>query len=337
MSRTRKMHIESTGANVVSHWKTIGLAGAIVFAALTSRGMAQTPASSLTNCQKVVKTETGKYLKKRQAAISACLQKAATRIVKSNLSLDNLTAKLCVTQFRKLNDSRNIGASLVERMAANIKKKCEPGNPGVLHTFNDISGVMNVVPQPLKTTNINSWCQRFGGDGSVDSVQEWIDCLTGAHSCDADSGISVQYPRAIEWLGLVNTAIGVLPAPPMTDPNRNTDAAAAVTALKSKLDGPVVDNLPDIECGVTPTPACSTACCYQEFTLGNQVSCFQYTGTAAEVTAFTTNCTGKVSTPPGAWSMSSAAGACGNPPDFPIHAACSVGSLVVIPQDSTCP
>ncbi|HVM97107.1 MAG TPA: hypothetical protein VMT89_12015 [Candidatus Acidoferrales bacterium] len=340
MSKTRRLHVESKHAG-----RRLGLVRIVSAAALSLSVVhgaeGQTASSSLTNCQKAVKVETAKYLKKKQAAITACLQKVATRIVKSNLAIDNLSARLCVTQFRKLNDSRVVGASLIEKMTTNIKKKCEPGMPGVLHTFADIRGIMNTVPQPLKTTNIDTWCKRFGGDGSIDSVQEWINCLTQAHSCDADSGISVQYPRAIEWLGLVNTAIGALPPPPASDPNRNTDAATGVTNLKSELDGAVVDGLPDIECGVAPTPSCSTACCYQEFGLGSQVSCFQYTGTAAEVASFSAACNGKASTPPGAWSMTSSAGACGNPPDFPTHSACSSGgtpgSFVLIPQDSTCP
>jgi hypothetical protein len=297
-----------------------------------------TPQASLNTCQNAVKAAAAQFVQGKIAAVSTCLQAISGNIINKNVPVSTITAKACVSQFRKIHDTRGKGFSLEEKKAKAINKKCEPGQPGVQHNINDITGnAGGLVAAPgLDTNNIEAWCERFTGSATIATVSDWITCIDDSHECAGDTAISTQYPRALEWLGLVRPVMAGL-TPPATDPTKISDALTALDTVKAAIDGTPVDNKPDIECGAPVPPVCSTACCYQEFGLGAQVSCFQYTGTGAEVAAFTANCNGKSSTPPGAWTMSAGAGPCGNPPDFPAHVACPPPNTVVIPQDATCP
>ena len=103
------------------------------------------------------------------------------------------------------------------------------------------------------------------------------------------------------------------------------------------------DNIPDITCPLAAAgpPACSTACCYIEQSVGSfkPTSCFEYTGSGAEITTFKANCTGKEASPAGFWTLTATNGACSAGPMF--GTACVVGgpgnNAVAIPKDSACP
>jgi len=315
-----------------------------VCAALLCSGSAvaaqMTPATTLNTCQKIARNEAQKLARKEMLAIGTCLQKISTEVLKNNAAIDTAAARICVTQFRKINDTRVVPKSFKQVMTTKILNKCQPGLPGVLHTIDDVTGHNSPpLPEQIKTEQLDQWCVNFGGDGSIDTVSEWIDCLIKSHECEARQAIAEQYPRVSEWLTLVQPIMAGL-TPPTNDPTKITDAVNGLIAADTAIDSDS-DNKPDLQCGKSNAGTCTTACCYQEFGLGNQVSCFEYTGTAGEVSSFMTNCAGKASTPPGAWTMAAAAGVCGNPPDFPTHVACSSGgtpaSYVQIPKDSTCP
>jgi len=314
------------------------VATAVVSWTGTVHGVPPTPQTSPNTWQSSVRTAAATFEKNKILAISTCLQKISGDIIKSNIAISTTTAKLCAAQFRKIKDSRMIGLSLEEKKAFAINKKCETGMSMVTHNINDITGnAGGAAPPPgIETNNIEAWCQNFGGSGTIATVQDWIDCIDNAHECAADLAISVQYPRALEWLNLVKPLIAALVAP-ATDPNKYTDAVTAISQVVDAIDGPDLNGVPSMQCGKAAPAVCSTACCYQEFSLGVQVSCFQYTGTATEVGSFSTVCAGKTSTPPPSWTMVAAAGVCGNPPDFPAHVACPAASTVVIPKDSSCP
>ncbi len=315
--------------------------GIIIGAGLLWAGtaLAVTPAQkSLNSCQSAVKSAAAKFIQGKIAAVTTCLRAiSGDMIANGSASPSAVTARLCASQFRKIYDRRAKGLSLEEKRAAAIKKKCDPATVLTIN-INDITGnAGGLAPTPgIDTNNIEPWCQRFTGSATIGTLSDWITCIDDSHECAGDLAISAQYPRALEWLGLVRPLIEGLTAP-ASDLTKYSDAVTALDAVKSAIDGTPADNVPDIECGAPVPPVCSTACCYQEFSLGVQVSCFQYTGAGAEVATFTANCNGKSSTPPGAWTMSAAPGACGNPPDFPAHVACPPASTVVIPKDATCP
>src|SRR5262249_16276739 len=97
---------------------------------------------------------------------------------------------------------------------------------------------------------LGRWCVQFGGDGSIDTLQEWIDCEAAALTCAARHAVSAQYPRALEWLALVKPAMQALTAP-AGDPQQISDAVAGLDAVKAAIDGPDGDNAPSIQCGTS--------------------------------------------------------------------------------------
>jgi hypothetical protein len=138
----------------------------------------------LNTCQKTVKVEGIKFVKAEILAIGACLQKISYEKIRNNFPIDNAAARLCITQFRKLNDSRGLGRSLVEQLTKKIRQKCDKVfNPLLNFTDNDITGKnIPTVPVPINTQQLDLYCANFGGDGSIDgvhapsetTVQEWI-------------------------------------------------------------------------------------------------------------------------------------------------------------------
>lgn len=81
-------------------------------------------------------------------------------------------------------------------------------------------------------------------DGSIDSFTEWRDCLRSATECQAYQSIATQYPRALEYLEALSTAIAAQPVS-----TRQADALAALATLDAAIEGNVDDNLPQITCG----------------------------------------------------------------------------------------
>src|SRR5579862_288834 len=160
---------------------------------------APTEPVSLNNCQNTVKAATAAFVSGKIAAISTCLQAVSTQLLKDNQSDASGAASTCVTQFRKISDSRNLGKSLPEKLVAMIDTKCTPGGNNTL-TLGDILGVGATLTQPLDANGLSAWCSHYGGDGSVDSLQQWTDCLAAAAECSVDATIAAQYPRVLSWL-----------------------------------------------------------------------------------------------------------------------------------------
>jgi hypothetical protein len=229
----------------------VGL-GVVAFGLIAGRTWAATPpATSLNGCQNAVRTATKQFVAGKTAAIGTCLQAVSTQIVKNNKPNASGAAQTCVTAFRKLNDSRGLGRQLSDKLAAAIAKKCAPGQTGVTHTLADILGSGAGVPQPLDAENLNAWCGHFGGDGSLDSVDEWIACVTAAAECDVDASLAAQFPRVLEWLNLARAAMQAV-APPATDPAKISDAVAGLAAVQTALD-PTNDDVVNIQCGSRQT------------------------------------------------------------------------------------
>lgn len=237
------------------------LKGAMSIAAITliagTSWAAAPPATSLSKCQKAVRVATQKFVAGSAAAIGSCLQAVSTEIVKKDAA-DALDAgPACVTAFRKLSDSRGLGKQLSDKLAASITKACAPGQDGVTHTLADVLGAGSGVAQPLAVEEINEWCSEYGGDGSVDSVDEWIDCITAVTECAVDSTVAAQFPRVLDWLNLAKGAMLSVSAP-ADDPNKVSDAVAASIALWTDLD-PDTNGVINIQCGYTPpaAPSCT--------------------------------------------------------------------------------
>jgi hypothetical protein len=208
----------------------------------------------LNTCQKAVKAATGTFIKDKVTAIGTCLQAVSTQIVKNNAGDAHLAANTCVTQFRKLQDSRSLGKSLPEKLVASITKKCDPsyqtpsGSFPNTHTLADIIGTGAGVPEPLEAESLDDWCSKFGGDGAISTLQEWTACLMAVAECGVDAAVATQYPRALEWLAEVKPSMQALTSP-SGDLSKITDAVAALDAVKAAIDGPNNDNVVSIQCG----------------------------------------------------------------------------------------
>ena len=206
--------------------------------------------SALNKCQRTVSVEGGKYIQNYVKTAGACLQKVSTDLVQKSGSIPGTgTAKSCVAQYRKIHDSRSLGKSLEEKLAAKITAACSPG----AFTLDDVIGSPSPgVQQPLDAENLAAYCRHFGGNGTLDSVPEWKDCVVMAHTCAARAALATQYPRAIEWLGALVGPMNGVPNPP-SDPNRTADAVAGVQADATAIDGTPSDGQPDLACGANPS------------------------------------------------------------------------------------
>jgi len=202
-----------------------------------------TPQTSLEKCQKTVKTEGTKFVAARVKAVEGCLAKIAKSVIKDNGPAGD-AASSCVSSFRKLNNTADPTKTLEAKMTAKIVAKCDPATPGIEHTLQDILGTGAGVPQPINAENINTWCARFGGDGAINTLQEWIDCVVAANECAGDEAISTHFPRALQWFDQVRPAmVALIPSP--------TDAVAALDAVNGSIEGANNDNVPNLQCGST--------------------------------------------------------------------------------------
>ena len=195
----------------------------VLFAVQANAGPVET---SVNRCQLTAQKEVQKYAKYRLAAIDSCLGKAANEVLSKDRDISR-AVPLCITQFRKLYDSRGLGKGLEEKLRSKIAAKCVPGNPPVQHTLGDVIGVGASVTQPIQVNNLDTFCPQFGGDGSVDDVNERVDCMVDGIKTAQEILVVVQYPRAFEWLAALTTAFGTA-TPPNSDPTKVQDALVAI-------------------------------------------------------------------------------------------------------------
>jgi hypothetical protein len=175
------------------------------------------------------------FIENKLEDVGRCLRTIAKEVVEKNAPDAAKAAKECVRRFGNLGDSE---AELREE----ITVKCAPGQPEVTHTLADVLGTgVPGVAEPLHAANLGAYCAHFGGDGSVDSLAEWLDCLAAASECAADTALAVTYPRGLEWLALVRPAML---------PIDKDGAVAALDQVSAAIDGtPAGDLKPDIRCG----------------------------------------------------------------------------------------
>ena len=330
------------------------LAGLATCAALLSGWTAMAapppppPATSLNTCQDKVRSEGKTFVQNTIVAVAGCLKAVAVDVIKKNVAISLATSKTCVSQFRKIYDTRGLGKSLEEKLRAKVDPKCVPGaNPNVTHNINDITGDPGgLALQPIDTNNIETWCKHFGGGGSIVTVTDWEDCMVGSPSmvgsfnCEAAAAIATQFPRAAEWLAALTTPLMNmnLVAPPATDLNKTSDAVAGANLFKGLID-PDGDLIPNPACGGEGV-LCTQACCYVEnVAIGppGDVTCFEYTGPVAQSNAFKGMCNAGASLF-GSMARTAVGAPCAAAPS-PIFGLPCIGppALVIIPPDATCP
>jgi len=206
-------------------------------AVLAASGAAASgPGASLERCQGAVRKAGAKYVQGTQKAVASCLGRVATEVLKRDAGAVDGALATCSAAFHKL--GRTDGRSLADKLASDVTASCAPA-PASAHTLGDLLGQLPTgAAQPLFVKqNLDDLCRRFGGDGSVDDLGEWIACVRGAHDCAIRQAIATEFPRAAEWLAAVATA---LPA---------SDARNAAIAFEAGIDGASDDGVPDLQCG----------------------------------------------------------------------------------------
>ena len=246
----------------------------LLCAGVVRAGGPPTPPASLYVCQVTSRVEGARLQTLHDIYVGTCLQVIAAQLMIKGVTptaAATAAAPTCVGVFRRLNDSRMLGASTREILRNNVSRRCTPGGALVTHQLNDVTGKgAGLVPQQINTKNIDQWCANFGGDGSIDTVPEWISCLTNSAECAANEALSHQFPRLLEWLALVRPKMLLIPSP-ATDTMRTSDAVAALDAVVAAIDGPNKDGQPSIQCGENRVFATGQTTCYDSS--GTPIAC----------------------------------------------------------------
>jgi len=203
---------------------------------------------SLHGCQTAVATETSKYIRAVTDTVGKCMRRMSKEIVERGATPEEAAVRSaadCVSHLRKLVNSEAPKKQIADKLYAKLGEKCDPAiNPALSHLEPDTYAVGTTLPS---AAHIGAYCGSFGGDGTIDSFRDWRDCVRRAADCQARQALALQWPRVLEYLAELNSALAALPASPKT-----VDASIAIDALETALEGNIDDNSPDLSCG----PAC---------------------------------------------------------------------------------
>jgi len=200
-------------------------------------------ADSLNKCQQAVAKESALYARAVADAAGGCLNKMSAAAIKGDdaAAAATRTAKSCVAAFRKLQNSEDPTKQLSTRFDARVARMCAPAtNPRLQHAEAD---TYTIGATTLSAANLNDYCRSFGGNGTIDSFARWRDCVRTAADCEARQAIAARWPRALEHLEALGTAIAALPASTATG-----DALAALRSIEDAIEGPIDDNVPEPRC-----------------------------------------------------------------------------------------
>jgi len=200
-------------------------------------------ADSLNKCQQAVAKESARYVRAVADAAGGCLNKMSAAVIKGKdvSAAANQTAKSCVAALRKLQNSDDTTRQLSTRFDARLERMCDPAtNPRLQHAETD---TYTIGATTLSAANLNDYCRSFGGNGAIDSFGQWRDCVRTAADCEARQAIAARWPRALEHLAALGTAIAALPASTAT-----SDALAALRSIEDAIEGPIDDNVPEPRC-----------------------------------------------------------------------------------------
>ncbi|MBM4245820.1 MAG: DUF1566 domain-containing protein [Deltaproteobacteria bacterium] len=182
--------------------------GAVVALSLLLVGSASAlPAGqSLARCQRTVAEEGQQFLTRVQQLVGRCLDAATEESLRRERPAVDAAARTCVNALAEI---RSSGGELgVEpRFASRLARWCQPGQPDVGHSAADVLGTSPTVAQPIDARRVGPLCAGFGGDGAIDSVQEWLDCVVAAHWSAAAIAIATEVPRAAAWLAELRPAM----------------------------------------------------------------------------------------------------------------------------------
>ena len=199
-------------------------------------------------CQTAVAQSGAKYVDSVVKAVGSCLSGMSKAVVGDGATVQaaaTSTAKACVTALRKLENSAKPSSALAAVFESSVDAKCDPVvNPKLQHAAAD---TYTVGPRTLGAESLAAACGSFGGEGVIGSFGAWRSCLRAAADCQARQAIALQWPRALEHMAALKTALAA--RPPASD---RDDALAALRALDAALEGSVDDDVPETTCGGVP-------------------------------------------------------------------------------------
>lgn len=228
--------------------------------------VADTAGTQLQACQLAASSASSKYVRAATRAVGSCLNAMSAAVVQGGVTLTQAatsSAELCTLSLRRLRNSNDPGKELAATAAATIATSCDPAvNPALLH---DPADVWGAGPSSLGAAALAESCAGLVPGEAITSVAGWSDCLLAASDCQVRQSIALRWPRALEYMAALKTAIGALPPTPAT-----ADALAALGALDTALEGGIEDDLPDVQCGAPRGVAATgqTECDQGDGTLG---------------------------------------------------------------------
>ncbi|MEO8601406.1 MAG: DUF1566 domain-containing protein [bacterium] len=218
------------------------MAAALVLGATlgTSPALAQA-GKTLNTCQTTVAAASTKYVRQVADSVGKCLSAVSTAVIKKGKTTAEAAdgaASACVAALRKIRNTDDPTKTLAATLDAELGAQCDPAiNPSLQHVETD---TYTVGATTLGAANLNEYCARFGGDGTIDSFAEWRTCLHAAADNEARETITVRWPRVLEYFEALLAEISTLPAS-----SRVSDAQAALIELDAAIEGPVEDNVAD--------------------------------------------------------------------------------------------
>ena len=171
-------------------------------------------------------------------AVDACLKATLQALLLHRQSgPDPRTAAKCAVQMQAIDDSRQLGSSAAEKMAARIRTACDPSaNPKLTHTLDDVTGKGDPsVENPLNAKKIEAFCAQHTSKQTIDSVDDWIRCQRMAAEAAASSKMAAKFPDAPNVMQKMKNAISDLPENPRNAQLKN-DAASNLDKLRRVID-----------------------------------------------------------------------------------------------------
>ena len=193
---------------------------------------------SLQRCQEKAMKHTQQYEAATTKAVDSCLQATLRAVLVKRLpSPDAKAAGKCAAQMQAIDDSRQLGSSAAEKMAAKITSACDPSaNPKLAHTLDDVTGKGSPsVENPLNAKKIEAFCAQHTLKQTIDTVADWIRCQRGAAEAAAASKMAAKFPDAPNVMGKMKNAIADLPENPRNAQLKN-DAASNMDKLRRVID-----------------------------------------------------------------------------------------------------